>query len=103
MYKHIYAYCRINTKNLPTLIFVLSTCPTDHRVKVYECHPLDLHEILLWMGGGGSSAHFTLVEKIVDYIKVIYMVLLRNWVRLSEKKKKTCRGQPEVKLLRNAF
>ena len=29
----------------------LETCPTDHRVKVCECHPLDNTQVT---GGGGS-------------------------------------------------
>ena len=49
MYKHICAYCRINTKNVP-IDFCLQTCPTNHRGKgigLYKCHPLDILVTLL--------------------------------------------------------
>ena len=39
MYKHIRAYCLINTKNLPLWCLSCQTCPTDHRVKGIRVSP----------------------------------------------------------------
>ena len=53
MYKHIRAYCLINTKNLPLWCLSYQTCPTDHRVKGIRVSPHCLYRMNaldLWTG-----------------------------------------------------